>query len=389
MKGDSVNGFVDYRNWEKNPKFISFKKNRSKEKIDYYPIDIQEIGINDEKYISAIVDTEISSTNTNKLEISNKPNLRKDTVFLQTLIQGNKDLYLFVSETDKSNFYIKIENGYHLLIFKKYVYNKDGIKMYKENNLFKNQLASYLSDCSNFNHELKNIKYKQNQLKSLYKKYYQCRSETPSFDKKKEGIETEFMIFAGTSITKLNFEGESPNYLEQVNYPASFDVSAGASLNLILPRTRQSWSIYNSINLSTFNVEGSYYKEYASYNYKTIYTKFKYSQLKFVNTLRYTRSINKTKNFSYFIDAGITNGFVINGYNSVKEDITLFSDVREEEGKALEEIRSYEQGLTFGTGLSWRETSIELRYEKGNGLSKYLPLKSSTNRIYLFFGYKF
>ncbi len=67
LKGDTLHGFIDYRNWDRNPDKISFKEKLSDNKLIYSSLIIKGFGVLDEIYESAIVETEISSDQTNNL----------------------------------------------------------------------------------------------------------------------------------------------------------------------------------------------------------------------------------------------------------------------------------------------------------------------------------
>ena len=104
LKGDTIRGFIDYRNWERNPDKIIFKSNINDNQTQYSPVDIREFGVLDEVYVSAIVKTDgsfnelkISSFNT---EITN----RVDTAFLQSMVKGKKGLYHYINKFGENNF---------------------------------------------------------------------------------------------------------------------------------------------------------------------------------------------------------------------------------------------------------------------------------------------
>lgn len=102
--------------------------------------------------------------------------------------------------------------------------------------------------------------------------------------------------------------------------------------------------------------------------------------------IRYTYPIG---NLFIFLNAGISNGFTINEVNDVKRESKSFSDEEIRIWDAVHDSRKYEQGFLIGLGLKFKRYSFELRYESGNGMSQILVLKSSTDRIYFLFGYRF
>ena len=60
LKGDTVFGKIDYQNWDRNPSQINFHPDNSSENSTYFPNDIMEFKVMDEKYVSATVQVETS-----------------------------------------------------------------------------------------------------------------------------------------------------------------------------------------------------------------------------------------------------------------------------------------------------------------------------------------
>ncbi|MDP4276794.1 MAG: hypothetical protein Q8914_04080 [Bacteroidota bacterium] len=59
------------------------------------------------------------------------------------------------------------------------------------------------------------------------------------------------------------------------------------------------------------------------------------------------------------------------------------------EENLLDNIRKYEQGAIFGTGMSYHHYSFEFRYELGNGISSYSALGSFAHRFQFLLAYTF
>ena len=119
LNGDTLNGFIDYRNWEKNPKQVYFKTAIDGQRILYTPIMIKGFSVSNEIYESAVVDIEISDTRLGDLNYDRRLKLKVDTIFLQTLIRGTKSLYLN-SDFGKELLYIKRDSMLELLLHKRF-----------------------------------------------------------------------------------------------------------------------------------------------------------------------------------------------------------------------------------------------------------------------------
>jgi len=104
------------------------------------------------------------------------------------------------------------------------------------------------------------------------------------------------------------------------------------------------------------------------------------------NLLRYKYPVGR---FFVYLNAGISNGYVISETNTLKKEHKIYSSESVEEGVALNETRKYEQGSILGLGTKINRYSFEIRNEKGNGISESSVLKSTTNRYFFLLGYKF
>jgi hypothetical protein len=89
------------------------------------------------------------------------------------------------------------------------------------------------------------------------------------------------------------------------------------------------------------------------------------------------------------LNAGISNGYAINEINYNKSETNFWGTVRVDSGKAINETRKWERGLLFGLGTKYKKFSFEIRFENGDGMSKYVTLHSIVNRYYFLLGYKF
>jgi hypothetical protein len=104
------------------------------------------------------------------------------------------------------------------------------------------------------------------------------------------------------------------------------------------------------------------------------------------NSLRFKYPIGKAY---IYLNAGISNGFAITETNDIKKEKKFWDIETIEKDKAITDTRKYEQGLIFGLGSKFKKYSIEMRFERGNGMSKQTSLKSSTLRYYFFLAYRF
>src|SRR5688572_12361665 len=134
--GDTVKGSIDYKRWDRSPTKITFKS--VTQSIVYSPLDIKSFTVTNEVYISAIVDVDRSPFKITELDNSPNPSYEKDTVFLQSLIQGEKSLLHLKDESAKNHFYIVDNGSFVPLVYKQYtIETKESSKALTENLAYK------------------------------------------------------------------------------------------------------------------------------------------------------------------------------------------------------------------------------------------------------------
>jgi hypothetical protein len=385
LQGDTLRGYIDYRNWDRNPDNISFKTTPGDKNLHYTPMDIKAFGVLDEIYESAIMETEVSPTDTKELRYEKELDILMDTAFLQAVVKGVKSLYYFKNRLGKEQFYIRKDSSYVLLVNKKYLKDQDGQTGIAENKKYIGQLMLYLADCPAIQQKSKNLEYRKNSLESLFLYYYKCTQFPIAFHKKTEKVTTQVGVLAGVSWADLKFSGNFA-YLTDAGYPPSINFTGGVFFDVILSRNRGKWSLCNELIFTSYEVDGRYDLYSNANKYTIVYTTLGYAYLKMNNMLRFKYPIGK---FFLYLNTGMSNGYAIHETNYAKQEQKLFTQVRVEEGKALNDTRRYEMGFLLGLGTKFKKYSFEIRYESGNGMSTYTDLKSATMRLYFLLGYRF
>jgi hypothetical protein len=389
LNGDTLHGFIDYRKWDRNPDDIIFKKELSENIFTYSPKDIRGFSVLDEIYESAIIETEMSSDNPDDLSSDSELSIKIDTTFLQTIVSGVKSLYFYKNTSGKEQFYIRHDSTYELLKYKKYLKQNesDGTSVIAENNKYLGQLTYYLRDCPTIQVKLKDTKYGKRSIENLFLSYYKCTNSEIKFHKKIEKLPIEFGLLAGLSSTSINFASYSGSFAYLVNsdFKSSENLLAGMFFNIGLPYNQGKWSIYNEFIYTSYKIDGFFQSYISDKNYTTVNTTIGISSLKVNNMLRFKYPIGKA--FVY-VNAGISNGFAISETNHVKTDEMFNSSLYTEEGRAFD-FRGLEQGYILGLGTKFKKYSLEIRFERGNGMSTLPALKSQVNKYFFILGYRF
>ncbi len=387
--GDTLKGFVDYRNWGVNPDKIDFRSTVNSGSTTFNPTEVKGFSVKDEIYLSGIVEVENTPVEEIRLDYDSKPNISVETVFLQTLFKGVKGLYYYRNNNGRENFYVNKDGGFELLVYKKYLVRQGTTSSIRERNDFIGQLILYFVDCPAIRTKIESTSYAQRALIKIFQDYYKCTSAEVGFQRERERVHLEIGALAGSSFTKLEFSSSESrfDYLENTDFNLSTAFSGGLFLEIIIPRNQGRFSIDNELLFSSFNTTGQY--EYDDFNetHKKMTTEFEFSHLKMNNLLRYKFPVG---NISLFCNAGISNGIRLSERMYVKKEFTTdYSGTTVYEGSPLDQTKEYEHGFVAGTGIKTKKISFEARVEKTDGFINVETLSSRTIRYYLILGYRF
>lgn len=111
--GDTLKGFINYREWHQNPKLIDFKVNKTdKEVLIFNPQSIREFQITGlETYVSYTGFISMNQTNFSNLPEKLDTTLKSDTIFLKQLALGNHlSLYKYTDDI-KTRFFVAETNA--------------------------------------------------------------------------------------------------------------------------------------------------------------------------------------------------------------------------------------------------------------------------------------
>lgn len=356
LQDDTIQGFIKYNEWYFNPEEILFKPGKMRTPQYYLPIDIKGFGILEKKYVSAIVQKETSPFLDRELLTEAALQLVSDTVFLQTLIGGEKSLHYLKDWDEKEHFYIHEDSIYKLLLHKTYVEYKGGRKEY-HNMRFLGQLSRYFWEESSLQETIASTTYDRSSLESLFTTYLKRQGKTSVYRSVISKVAPVWGVVAGVSSTILHVDSE----FFDVGFGPSINFTGGLSVELAMAGKLRDLSFCNEILYSSYQME----REVRVMYFPTNFARFDFEYLRLNTLIRYRPSW-------FFVNAGFTNGLCIHQNNTV-----------------FEKVRGYEIGLIFGAGLKYKNFSMECRKEIGDGISSYIYLSSNTNRTQILLNYSF
>jgi hypothetical protein len=377
---DTLHGFIDYRNWEKNPDKIDFYRSVDSPAASYTPQSIKSFEVSGEKYTSAAITYDDSPYRTEDLKEEVIYNYVIDTVFLLTLMQGDKSLYYFRDVKGKENYFILNKSGFELLLYKRYFKRAEngGITV-AQNKKFTGQLQNYLQECSSIQKKFPELRYNRTDLVKLFQAYYECTNKNENSQNKAFTKQNQFGILAGVSFTKLTYYN-GMDYFSEADYPVSTNFSGGVFYDIVFPRNFGRMSISNQFLYYAYKTE-SFYNE-------SVTTSIGLNYIMMNNLARYKFPLNKA---DFFIEAGTAVGFGFNETNYQKFEET--SSQRASEQKAFRELSKLYLGVNTGLGFTFGKMLLECRYMFGFKKTDFLPegtsVGSRINAGFVMVGYRF
>lgn len=384
LKGDTVKGYINFRDWKVNPETIFFGSSPSTVNTAYRPDQIKAFGVAGSIYLSSIVQVNICPYNTKDLDFSSQPTLLIDTVFLEGLVLGNKCLYAYFSPLGRDNFYISENNSNNLLVFQQYKKETNDLQnpfIKMTNYKYIGQLLIYFNDCPSLKSLIEKSRYTREDLVKLFTEYYKCSNGSPKYLIPKEKNRDEAGVFLGFSSTAVKFKGDYDPYLTKAKFSGSTDFTAGLFYNVVFSKNLAKWSIFNELQYARYGVEAKYEESTGIYQKTTTYSELDLSYIKLNNLLRYTWPV---KNIRVYTEIGMSNGFTLSIHNYKKEVYVFGPNTTITEGTAVKAYRSYEQSLLLGLGVKYHKNCIGYRFEAGNGMSDFKTMRSSVNVHYVF-----
>jgi len=385
LSGDSIKGQIDYRNWSENPTKITFISNADNSIKTYKPSDIREFGVKGEVYVSGFVKIEVSPYQISQLDENPEFKFETDSVFLLTIIGGEKSLYQLRAR-DKENLYVKSDKEFELLEYKTYIKNS----MVTENKKYSTQLYSFLSNCDKRVDLIRKTSYDSKSLEKLFESYYKCTNTNLTYKKKKDKLKKEFGLLAGASVSSLELSYNDPYYefVKNLNTTTTTSFAVGVYYNFIHPRKQGRWVFSNELIYTRFSISGTsiYERSTPTFYRETHDIKVGYSYLQLNGMLRFRLPIKK---FNLFIEGGYSGSYVTLTENNlrIKTETPSLQIVKKED--LFKSTNKLAWGYIYGAGVDYNRFSLEVKQRVGAGVSRGKgDIVDKTIITYILLGYK-
>ncbi|WP_121665929.1 hypothetical protein [Mesonia aquimarina] len=362
-----VECLIKNEDWENNPTSFKYKltENASVSKGNLKTI--KEFGDNAKtfKFVRGEnVKLERKSNGINTLGLERRAVLKEETLFLRALVEGEIDLYRYVSGPVNYYFYKKNDRDIFVpLIYKKYITAKGSQKTVRENNRYKNQLASVFSCKELTEKDFTRLDYHKKDLVNLFTSYHQCINsaytifkETSSNDEK-----AEFKLTPKIGANYYSLEYTDPSlFVDPTSFDKEINFTAGIELEYIFPFNRGKWSAFLESRYSNTSSEVSYENPNNAFNgkYRKISVDYSFIQ----SSLGARHRIFLSDKAIIFVNAAFV-------FNSTIGDAKL-------EATQDNNVSNYLYGydissvgnFAFGAGLMLHDFQVEIRYNTATDL---------------------
>ncbi|HXS54823.1 MAG TPA: autotransporter outer membrane beta-barrel domain-containing protein [Hanamia sp.] len=224
--------------WRNNPVSFNYKIDETSQIKTGTLEDIKSFEIyNHVKYVRATLKIDRSSNDLNKLSGTRSPEFVEETLFLEQLVDGDANLYKYVSGNLVRYFFQLGNKNIEQLIHKPYQVEAT-IMAYNEE--YKHQLETALA-CASINSEkIKTTAYKEKDLTNLFLKYNKCAN--PDFEFKSKKAKDVLNLSLRPRMNFGSLVLANSNSRSRFEMENKISLGLGAEAEYVLPFNKNKWS---------------------------------------------------------------------------------------------------------------------------------------------------
>jgi len=318
-KGDTLKGYINYKEWGTNPKSITFKSTLNDKDIHNYDTEnltsFNVIGLESYKLYSGPISTD--ATDPNRISTGRDSSFKVDNVFLKVLFRGQK-ITLYVYNDSKRRFYISGNSNYapYELIYRTYLNGdrtNEGERTiieagYKRQLLMLAQQYKMLND--DINTEIRQADYTDADLENVVS---QIDGVSKSEYKKKQSDRAgiNFYIGGGVNFTSIQAGGDYASAGGK-NYNST-PFTGVIGLNVLLTPNTGRLAIRAEISATSFQYRSNYVNKISPY----VLVHYSFDVLSLTFTPQIIYNVYNTPNFKIYGGIGVD-------FNSYKYSNKIF-----------------------------------------------------------------
>ena len=382
--GDTVRGWIDYRNWKINPRVINFKKDSLSDDQKKYTINdllsFQVTGL--DAYRRAVVKKDMLPVDVASIGSLRDSSLT-DTVFLRTIVQG-KVLSLYELYDFKPHYYIQDDGvAYRELVYKRYlVENSTDIIT---SNIYRNQLTKYAFDQhagDKLMRKIEHADYNEHSLGPIASALNKLAGDVSYVSDYNKKTDVSFFAGAAAMYTDVKFSGQS--VLSDMAFDSKVVPTITAGVDVFAVRNLKDLVLRLEVSYSAIKFSGTKLQSGNLVTKDTVGYVIKQNNITPSVSVLY--NLIRKENFRYYIGAQV-------GYNISSYPINRLTVYRYTGNYEADKYFDFEKGwisihVKTGTVIN-RRWEVGLTGLIGGGFLNYSGLGSRPAFYTLWVGYHF
>ena len=373
-EGQKTEVLIKNIDWNNNPTEFEYKLSEDSESENATIKTVREFGINNfSKYSRQLVNIDRSSGNLDLLSEDSSPRFKEEELFLEVLIEGKANLYLYNDGNITRYFYSKDGSKIEQLIFKKYLTSDNNIGT---NEGYKQQLWNDLK-CPAFTmRKVENVDYRKNELVSFFEDYNKCHNQDYiNFKEKQKKDLFNLNIRPGINFSSLSMYNTVSDF-KDTDFGDELGFRLGIEGEFIMPFNKNKWAIILEPTYRNYKSEQS--QESGTVSGGILITRVDYKSIELPIGVRHYLYFNDNSklflNASYVVDLNL--------------DSTL--EFFRQNGSMYSSLDIKPKGvIALGVGYKFMDKySIEMRYHTSRELLVgYSYWRSDYETVSMIFGY--
>jgi hypothetical protein len=297
QSGQTITGYIDYREWIKSPKTILFKVVESGKAQTFNPTTIQYFEVDGlEKYFSYTGRISIAKIQFPDLQIGLDTTTVKRTIFIKQIATG-KNISMFEStDSIKTRYFVQPkDSAIYELIYRHY-YDENAFA--KKSTIYLGQLSllltKYVPNNNKLEADLKTTDYTASDLINIADGINESKE-------KRKGTPIRLFVGAAASSISTKFDGKS-------------DFSTSGTSSTVAPKLSFGMDVFNNPNVQSFLLRAELSLASNSATFKAPKTQgtftgtetYTFSQFTVALTPQMIFNIYNKENFKYFLGAGVS-----------------------------------------------------------------------------------
>jgi hypothetical protein len=297
---DTLHGYVDYVEQDRNPIDIKFKKNLEDKDFQTYSVrDIKYFEIEGFEYFSRwVCNISMDETEFSRLHVGVDPRHRTDTVFLRTVTSGKYVQLYSYKDKLKIRFYIKDQGDAapQELIYHTFIDNVEASRV-TEDNIFQRQLIQYAIQNNALTDKLYSLtgrsKYVQRDIAKIVETIN--GGNEVAFEKANHYKKNRFFVQVGANRSSFKFTGYQD--LASIKFPSSITPAFTVGVDQFIKPAIGKVILRGELSFHMDRLHGTSKSSNTEYNYTLKRNTLGISMSMLTN-------LYNTESFKFFIGAG-------------------------------------------------------------------------------------